>query len=91
MATLLYHLAKNPTKQELLRNEIKEILLNIESQLGPDSLNRIPYLRACIKESMRIQPVAEASVRGTGKDIVLCGYQIPKNVFYFVLFKKNIN
>lgn len=80
IATLLYNLAKHSSKQELLRNEIKKILPNLDSPLLPESFNNIPYLRACMKESMRVQPVVDANIRAAGKDIVLNGYQVPKDV-----------
>lgn len=80
VATLLYNLAKYPIKQERLRNEIKGFLPNIDSPLGPESLSRVPYLRACLKESMRVQPVTDGNMRAAGKDMVLGGYQIPKGV-----------
>lgn len=74
-------MAKYPAKQERLRNEIKGFLPKIDSPLEPESLNRIPYLKACLKESMRVQPVTEGNMRAAAKDIVLGGYQIPKHVW----------
>ncbi|XP_041973420.1 uncharacterized protein LOC121729098 [Aricia agestis] len=62
----LYFLATNQDKQEKLR---EEILSNDEKQ---------PYLKACLKESMRILPVASANLRQTTKDYNLLGYSIPK-------------
>lgn len=76
----LYHIAKNPEKQEKLREEIRQILPTVDSKLTAGCLNNIPYLRACIKEAMRLSPVVAAGARGTGQDLVLQGYQIPKGV-----------
>lgn len=76
----LYHLAKNPDKQEKLRQEIRGILPTVQSKLSPESLNNIPYMRACFKESMRISPIISGGGRSTGRDIILKGYQIPKGV-----------
>lgn len=56
------------------------ILPNVDSKLNTESLNNLPYMRACIKESMRIQPVVHGNLRATGQDIVLDGYQVPKDV-----------
>lgn len=79
VANLLYHLAKNPSKQEKLREEVMKILPNVDSKLTTTSLNSTPYMRACIKESMRLKPPILANMRGTGRNLVLQGYQIPKD------------
>lgn len=76
----LYHLAKNPEKQEKLRNEIRTYLPTKTSQLAVDSLNSTPYLRACFKESMRLSPIFTGLIRTSGQDIVLQGFQVPKGV-----------
>lgn len=76
----LYHLAKNPDKQEILRKEIRAILPEVDSPLNSDSLCNIPYLRACFKEAIRLNPIVTGGFRAAGQDIVLQGYQIPKGV-----------
>ncbi|KAJ8726837.1 hypothetical protein PYW08_015234 [Mythimna loreyi] len=67
MATL-YLLAKHQKKQNLLR---EEIMSNSE---------RRPYLRACMKESLRLMPVVAGNARRTTKVFHLLGYEIPKGV-----------
>jgi cytochrome P450 family 12 len=37
----------------------------------------MPYLRACIKEGLRLYPPVSGTARMTQKDLVLSGYQIP--------------
>ncbi|XP_073945701.1 cytochrome P450 CYP12A2-like [Choristoneura fumiferana] len=64
----LYLLAKNPEQQRKLR---KEVLTQQD---------RRSYLRACIKESMRMMPAGSASHRLTTKEYHLLGYKIPKDV-----------
>ncbi|XP_061706531.1 cytochrome P450 CYP12A2-like [Cydia pomonella] len=64
----LYLLAINPEKQDKLREEIMS------------KQTRKPYLRAVIKESMRILPVANGNVRLATKEYNLLGYKIPKDV-----------
>jgi len=75
---VLYHLAKNPDKQQKLREEVRTLLPKPDSKLTVDSLNTIPYLRGCIKESMRLSPILPGGFRASGQDIVLQGYQVPK-------------
>lgn len=81
----LYLLAKNPDKQEILRNEIRAILPDKDSSFTIEKMTRLPYLRACIKESQRIFPTINGNVRGAGQDIVLDGYQIPKGTLVVML------
>lgn len=74
----LYLLAKNPEKQDILREELRTLLPNANAPLVAQNLQNIPYLRACIKESMRITPIVTGTMRATGRDLVLSGYRVPK-------------
>jgi len=38
----------------------------------------MPYLRACIKEGLRITSITPGNFRITPKDLVLSGYQVPR-------------
>jgi len=80
LASVLYTLAKNPDKQEILRREVLSILPEKNSELTTQSLNSIPYLRAVIKEAMRLHPTINGNGRAAGQDLVIQGYQIPKDV-----------
>nr|XP_019551560.2 LOW QUALITY PROTEIN: cytochrome P450 CYP12A2-like [Aedes albopictus] len=75
---ILFCLAKYPEKQTKLREELRSILPKKDSPLTPDSMHNLPYLRACIKEGIRLFPPVGGNFRATGKDIVLQGYRIPK-------------
>ncbi|XP_037921267.1 cytochrome P450 CYP12A2-like isoform X1 [Hermetia illucens] len=76
--SLLYFLAKNPEKQEILRKEIMTILPSKDSLLTVENMKNVPYLRACLKESLRMFPTVGVNVRRAGQNLVLQGYQIPK-------------
>uniref|UniRef100_A0A182SG32 Cytochrome P450 n=1 Tax=Anopheles maculatus TaxID=74869 RepID=A0A182SG32_9DIPT len=76
---LLYCLANNPDKQIRLREELRTILPHKDSPLTPDNMRNLPYLRACIKEGLRLYQPTPANVRKVGHNIVLQGYQIPKH------------
>lgn len=75
---VLYQLAKNPEKQEILRREIIEKLPNKDSPLTAELMTNMPYLMAVIKESLRLRPVAMGTARRCDKDLVLSGYLVPK-------------
>ncbi|XP_059060268.1 cytochrome P450 CYP12A2-like [Achroia grisella] len=63
----LYLLAINPERQEKLREELK-------------SQQKRHYLRACVKESLRILPVSSGNARKTTKEYNILGYRIPKDI-----------
>lgn len=39
----------------------------------------MPYLRACIKESLRYYPLTVGNSRAPARDVVLSGYRVPKD------------
>ncbi|XP_045772775.1 cytochrome P450 CYP12A2-like isoform X2 [Maniola jurtina] len=65
---LLYNLAINPKVQDKVRQEIRSSEPNKR------------YLKACLKESLRLYPVIPANLRRTTKDHFVGGYHIPKGV-----------
>lgn len=80
MGTLLYHLATNPDKQEKLREEVFRLVSDKQCPINSDNYLEFNYFRACMKESLRLQPLVPANLRGTIVNIILDGYRIPKNV-----------
>jgi cytochrome P450 family 12 len=65
-----------------------KILPEKSSKLTTQSLDSIPYLRAVIKESLRLHPPINGNLRAAGQDLVIKGYQIPTDVSgtWFELF-----
>lgn len=49
----IYQLSQNPDKQEILFNEIKRSLPTPDTKFTISMLETMPYLRACIKETLR--------------------------------------
>ncbi|XP_069112989.1 cytochrome P450 27C1-like isoform X2 [Argopecten irradians] len=75
---LLFNLANNPDKQERLFQDIKEHVPK-KGEIQEDTINKMPYLKACLKESFRtLFPIAGGTLRILDKDITLKGYNIPK-------------
>ncbi|KAJ4427848.1 hypothetical protein ANN_25627 [Periplaneta americana] len=57
-SSFLYQLAKNPEKQEKLYGELKEVLPTPDTPLDVKKMERLSYLKACIKETLRcFQPM----------------------------------
>lgn len=75
---ILYCLAKNPEKQQKLRDEINQLLPNKTDDLTQENMRNMPYLRAVIKEGMRLYPPTAGNLRRADEDLVLSGYRIPK-------------
>ncbi|KAG5674776.1 hypothetical protein PVAND_004726 [Polypedilum vanderplanki] len=74
---VLYCLAKNPEKQEKLRQEILKIFPNKDEPIDARKMANMPYIRSCIKEALRLFPPVSGTSRTIAKDLVLSGYQIP--------------
>ncbi|CAG9762906.1 unnamed protein product [Ceutorhynchus assimilis] len=80
IASILYQLAINPEKQQILHQEIDKLLPNPNSELTLENLDQMSYLKACIKETMRLYPVVIGNGRETSIDSIIGGYHVPKGV-----------
>ncbi|XP_028412632.1 probable cytochrome P450 49a1 [Dendronephthya gigantea] len=81
---LLYLLSRNPDKQEKLYQELKP--LDSDEDI---SVNKTAsYLKAALKESLRLHPVASIFSRVFTQDIELHGYHIPAGVN--ILFQNHL-
>ncbi|XP_030559743.1 probable cytochrome P450 12e1, mitochondrial [Drosophila novamexicana] len=73
---ILLCLAKNPAQQARLLDEIKGVLPDKNSSLTMDNMSHLPYLRACIKEGIRMYPIGPGTLRRMPCDVVLSGYRV---------------
>ncbi|KAK1123108.1 hypothetical protein K0M31_008741 [Melipona bicolor] len=80
-AFVLYHLAKNPRTQRKLYDEITSVLPNNDSPVTEKALRNMPYLKACLQETLRLHPAIPYITRLLPKTISLHGYTIPKGTF----------
>lgn len=53
VASILYQLSQNPLKQNKLFEELKEALPSKNSKVTASVQENLPYLKACIKETLR--------------------------------------
>lgn len=53
VASILYQLSQHPEKQENLYDEIRTILPSHDSSVTAQRLEKLSYLKACIKETLR--------------------------------------
>ncbi|KAI8740838.1 cytochrome P450 27C1 isoform X1 [Biomphalaria glabrata] len=77
LQVLFYNLAKNPDKQEALRKEIHSVL-GANGPLTAAALSQMSYLKACVKESFRLNyPVVSGPMRILSTDVILSNYTVP--------------
>ena len=75
IAITLHQISNNPRIEWLVRKELKEVL---GDKTVPDheDLERLPYLKMCIRETLRLYPSAHVFGRRAEKDIEVGGYLI---------------
>ncbi|XP_030370355.1 probable cytochrome P450 12e1, mitochondrial [Scaptodrosophila lebanonensis] len=76
LSGILLLLAKNPSKQARLLEELQNVLPSKDAPLTMDNMQNLPYLRACIKEGIRLYPVGPGTLRRMPHDVVLSGYRV---------------
>ena len=75
MQWVLYMLTKNSEEQKILRQEVLSVVEN-STFATPETLARIPYLKAWLREALRLYTVL-STIPQKPKDIILGGYRIP--------------
>ena len=78
LAFLIYNLARNPEKQQKLRDEVQSFG---SGNLTVQDVGKMKYFRACLNESLRILPTIPYMGRLMPHDFVLRGYNIPAGTF----------
>lgn len=80
---LLYHIAKNPHVQEKVFQEAITVLPELDSgEITAEQMaNQLAYSKAVLKEAFRLNPVSVGVGRITNTDLILNGYNVPKEVF----------
>ncbi|KAF5628928.1 cytochrome P450 monooxygenase [Fusarium sp. NRRL 52700] len=78
MSGVTYYLLKDPQRMAKLKAEIRDSFSNVD-QIDLVSVNKLPYLLACLDEALRIYPpVPDTFPRNTGRDQeIICGKVVP--------------
>ena len=75
-----YCLAKNPEVQEKLIQEVDQVVEASDGKIDQESIREMPYLEACIKETLRLLPPVFRTDRTCVKDWQEDGLFIPKGL-----------
>ena len=70
--------------QERLADEVRNVVG--DGTATYNDFERMPYMRAVLKESLRMFPVVTMHVRRLEEELSVCGYRVPKNVSTSVLY-----
>ncbi|XP_003962259.1 cytochrome P450 [Takifugu rubripes] len=78
----LYQLAQNPSIQDQLYHEVRSVCPG-NKMPDSDDIAQMPYLKAVIRETLRLYPVVPGNARVTvDKEIVVGGYLFPKQTLF---------
>ena len=79
-------LIRNPRTMKLLQKEVREVAKNKNGiDINEDDLDKMPYLKAVSKESLRLHPPLPLAVpREITQDTNLLGYDIPHGTLVLV-------
>ena len=78
MTYTLALLCQNPQALKTLEDEILTHLGPTTLPSTPDQIAQLKFLDGCIKETLRLHPVAGSFARHARKDVILGGFHIPK-------------
>ncbi|CAL1384031.1 unnamed protein product [Linum trigynum] len=71
------YLMKNPKAMKKAQEEVRQVVGRDKGFVDEQDINQLPYLKAVVKETMRLQPPAPLLIRESNEDCILGGYTIP--------------
>ncbi|KAG9353362.1 hypothetical protein JZ751_017939 [Albula glossodonta] len=83
MLWAIFNLSRNPRAQSRLLQEIQAVI-PIGQSPSAEHIKGMPYLKACIKESMRVTPSIPFNSRTLDKETVLGEYVLPKGTVLMI-------
>ncbi|XP_016312817.1 1,25-dihydroxyvitamin D(3) 24-hydroxylase, mitochondrial-like [Sinocyclocheilus anshuiensis] len=83
MLWVIFNLSRNPCAQAKLLKEIQDVVPAGETPRA-EHIKNMPYLKACLKESMRVSPSVPFTSRTLDKDTVLGDYTLSKGTILMI-------
>ncbi|XP_045479873.1 probable cytochrome P450 301a1, mitochondrial [Harmonia axyridis] len=80
VCSILYQLATRPNEQEKLYQELRRILPDPKTPLTASLLDEMVYLKAFVKEVLRMYSTVIGNGRTLQEDTVIQGYHVPKGI-----------
>ena len=75
---LWYNLSKHPNVQEKLHDELHSVIGD-SPVITAEHYNKLHYMKMCLKESMRVNPIIVGHSRVLTEDATIGGVNLPKN------------
>ncbi|KAJ8401361.1 hypothetical protein AAFF_G00385920 [Aldrovandia affinis] len=83
MLWAIFNFSRNPCAQARLLQEIQAVVA-VDQSPSAEHIKRMPYLKACLKESMRLSPSIPFTSRTLDKETVLGDYVLPKGTVLMI-------
>uniref|UniRef100_A0A673J5D4 1,25-dihydroxyvitamin D(3) 24-hydroxylase, mitochondrial-like n=1 Tax=Sinocyclocheilus rhinocerous TaxID=307959 RepID=A0A673J5D4_9TELE len=83
MLWVIFNLSRNPCSQAKLLKEIQDVVPAGETPCA-EHIKNMPYLKACLKESMRVSPSVPFTSRTLDKDTILGDYTLSKGTVLMI-------
>lgn len=75
---LMSELLRNPEEMKRVQNELT-VVVGLHRQVAAGDLDKLPYLRCAVKETLRVHPPGPLLQHEAAEDCDVAGYRIPKN------------
>ena len=82
LAACVYGILKTPGVLEKVQQEADE--LYAKESIGEEDIAGLDYIHGCIKEAMRLWPIAVAQMRVTTQDVEFEGHVIPEGEMIYI-------
>ncbi|XP_063701234.1 probable cytochrome P450 301a1, mitochondrial [Culicoides brevitarsis] len=80
VCSILYQIATRPAEQEKIYQELKRVMPDPNTELTMPLIDKCHYMKAFIREVLRVYSTVIGNGRTVMEDTVICGYRIPKGV-----------